>query len=474
MAAKQTKFRMSTYLDYTTPRPDSRLRPEKCVVCIVTIVERSTEKCAVFIVTIVERSTEKCVVCIVLNVERSTEKCVVCIVTIVERSTENCVVCIVTIVERSTEKCVVFIVPKVESIAEQDEVTTQESVNRRQSDTTVGPQSLHDMCPGVEHLTNPNDKRNKRNVFLQVNVSDCDNLPENPYRQGVIYGLCNTSTTFSLHHTFVCDFRHDCQDKADESFCEHPSCSGFLCSNGQCVLLSQRCNQFSDCLDDSDEVDCPEDPTHVSWFKDGRKKQRFFVSLDGTGYFTQQVMRADEACPVSHYSCTSEWLYCLPVYTRCNGISDCVYGEDEQTCEAMTCSGFYQCQASRICVHGYHLCDGWGQCPQRDDELLCGMTCPEGCQCQGHVFLCNRPFPSDLFPQLKYLDGTGSTMSLTDFNKNSYLSVLILSRCSLQNISLTELWNLRSQWQDQQREEKLVKVLKSRLVKTAKCHVMSK
>ncbi|KAL8595654.1 hypothetical protein ACOMHN_025690 [Nucella lapillus] len=77
-----------------------------------------------------------------------------------------------------------------------DEVTTQESVNRRQSDTTVGPQSLHDMCPGVEHLTNPNDKRNKRNVFLQVNVSACDNLPENPYHQGVIYGLCNTSTSF--------------------------------------------------------------------------------------------------------------------------------------------------------------------------------------------------------------------------------------------------------------------------------------
>ncbi|KAL8625281.1 hypothetical protein ACOMHN_030044 [Nucella lapillus] len=28
MAAKQTKFRMSTYLDYTTPRPDSPLRSE--------------------------------------------------------------------------------------------------------------------------------------------------------------------------------------------------------------------------------------------------------------------------------------------------------------------------------------------------------------------------------------------------------------------------------------------------------------
>ncbi|KAL8617265.1 hypothetical protein ACOMHN_067702 [Nucella lapillus] len=179
---------------------------------------------------------------------------------------------------------------------------------------------------------------------------------------------------------------------------------------------SKRCDQFSDCLDNSDEVGCPDDSSYLAWFKDDNKKHMFYVNLDGAGYFTQQRMSSDDSCPHSHYRCPSEWLYCLPVYTRCNGFSDCIHGEDEHDCDAMACPGFYQCQASRICVHGDHLCDGWGQCPQRDDELACDVICPEDCLCQGHVFLCNRPFPSDLFPELRYLDAMGSHMTPTYLN----------------------------------------------------------
>ncbi|KAL8587128.1 hypothetical protein ACOMHN_026096 [Nucella lapillus] len=138
-----------------------------------------------------------------------------------------------------------------------------------------------------------------------------------------------------VHYTLLCDFSQDCPAKSDESFCEHPSCTGFLCSNGQCMLPSQRCNQYSDCLDDSDEVGCPNVSSYLAWFKDGGRKEWIYVNLDGTGYFIQQVMPADQTCPDTHYPCQAESLYCLPVYTRCNGFADCVHGEDEQNCDAM-------------------------------------------------------------------------------------------------------------------------------------------
>nr|KAG5686644.1 hypothetical protein BaRGS_013431 [Batillaria attramentaria] len=73
--------------------------------------------------------------------------------------------------------------------------------------------------------------------------------------------------------------------------------------------------------------------------------------------------------------------YCLPVYVRCNGVHDCVGHEDEADCENFTCPGFYRCRASPVCVHVDHLCDGMARCPQRDDEWLCGVKCPEGCRC---------------------------------------------------------------------------------------------
>eukprot|EP00745_Piridium_sociabile_P013305 TRINITY_DN1979_c0_g1_i7.p1 TRINITY_DN1979_c0_g1~~TRINITY_DN1979_c0_g1_i7.p1 ORF type:complete len:828 (+),score=103.62 TRINITY_DN1979_c0_g1_i7:348-2486(+) len=242
-----------------------------------------------------------------------------------------------------------------------------------------------------------------------------------------------------MPYSLVCDFRQDCPDSSDESFCEHPSCHGFLCSNSQCVSHNQRCNDYSDCVDDSDEKDCPDHvPTRqiqTPWV---------IINLDGTGYFTHQLMEAEELCPGTHYRCTAEWLHCLPVYTRCNGFSDCVYGEDEQECDTLTllCPGFYRCRASSVCVHGDNLCDGWGQCPQRDDELMCDMTCPQGCLCQGHSFVCHRRFPAELSPHFRYLDATGSGMFLSDFSRNTYIIHLNLSKCSLVNVSCVKRPNL--------------------------------
>ncbi|KAL8569972.1 hypothetical protein ACOMHN_056404 [Nucella lapillus] len=216
----------------------------------------------------------------------------------------------------------------------------------------------------------------------------------------------------AVQYSVVCDFRLHCPDSSDESFCEFPPCGGFQCSSSQCIPHSQRCNEHSDCLDDSDERDCPEDKYEPCEYcievEEADETRMLYKNLDGTGYFTQKFVAKEGPCGDTHYRCTSELFYCLPVYTRCNGFSDCVYGEDEQDCKTTTCPGLYRCRSSTVCVHGYHLCDGWGQCPQRDDELMCDMACPEECLCSGHSFLCAHSFPPQRFPDLRYVDATGS------------------------------------------------------------------
>ena len=251
---------------------------------------------------------------------------------------------------------------------------------------------------------------------------------------------CTKSKT-EISYTLVCDFTDNCEDKSDESFCQHPLCKAFSCKNGQCVSMDKRCNLLSDCLDDSDERDCG---TRIAdHYERKQNRKRFLINLDGKGFFTYRLMNNSELCPDTHYRCATAMAHCLPIYTRCNELYDCPYHEDERECEDITCPGLYRCRDSTVCVHVDHVCDGWSQCPQRDDEWLCGMVCPPQCLCQGHAFLCSQPFPAHLFPQLRYLDARGSGMTLDNVINNAYLVNLNLADCSIQALSSIEFLNLR-------------------------------
>ena len=257
---------------------------------------------------------------------------------------------------------------------------------------------------------------------------------------------CQHSKLQSVHYTLVCDFKPDCRDFSDESFCIHDTCPEDRCLNGQCIKSADRCDGMVHCVDGSDE-NCP---GHFDAYYLGSSNQAVpppaMITLGGRGSF--EAVPLNDSCPSSHFQCND--LYCLPSYLRCNGVSDCTDHEDEnEDCETETkavCRGFFRCRKSKVCVHPENVCDGVFHCPQRDDEMLCNAQCPQGCTCQGLAFACNSTVSiNNSYSQLRYLEIRDADVSRVDLSKFTYLVLLRLSNCGLKEApKVAHLQNLRT------------------------------
>ena len=123
---------------------------------------------------------------------------------------------------------------------------------------------------------------------------------------------------------------------------------------------------------------------------------------------------------------------------------DCPGKEDEGECDDYTCPQYYRCRASVTCLHPFYLCDGKSHCPQKDDELLCGMSCPEQCICLGLALTCTLPFAAAVYPGIRYLDASGSGMTPFNLSSNRMLIYLDLSHCDLNHVDILKFPNLIS------------------------------
>lgn len=97
-----------------------------------------------------------------------------------------------------------------------------------------------------------------------------------------------------------------------------------------------------------------------------------------------------------------------------------------------------------------YICDGVKQCPRGDDEILCNLTCPGECFCNGAVFICRADNINRVLPQIsnkaRKLD-----VSLSRFSNNTlvvgyypYLAELILTRCSIEYVEPKAFMNVNN------------------------------
>ncbi|TNN64423.1 Low-density lipoprotein receptor-related protein 2 [Liparis tanakae] len=110
----------------------------------------------------------------------------------------------------------------------------------------------------------------------------------------------------------------------------------FRCATGRCIPGDWHCDGTSDCVDDSDERDCP------------------------------QV-----TCDDSHFACLSDG-ECIPVMWVCDDEEDCEDGSDERHhCIGRTCSsGQFSC-SNGACIPGEYRCDRLADCSDGSDERDC-------------------------------------------------------------------------------------------------------
>nr|XP_006817056.1 PREDICTED: uncharacterized protein LOC102804127 [Saccoglossus kowalevskii] len=269
----------------------------------------------------------------------------------------------------------------------------------------------------------------------------CDGAVDCP--DGSDERICDSGCSKDSYHcsnggcvsmSFYCDFIDQCGDNSDEQHCVYRNCTEdqYTCSNGQCISKEKRCNVVKDCLDGSDETLCESCdgfqcydgqciPDHAKCdftydCQGNRKEDEYGCDLgviggcdndefqcnnyqctnqrniclydfDEYGYPVgcRDVSRLKSCdtfkCTRGMFKCPDS--YCISVHRVCDDVYDCPDGIDEHGCDNYTCVNGIRCHGVRNCIEQHHLCDGVRQCPGGDDEMLCNITCPDICSCNG-------------------------------------------------------------------------------------------
>ncbi|KAK5648323.1 hypothetical protein RI129_003215 [Pyrocoelia pectoralis] len=174
--------------------------------------------------------------------------------------------------------------------------------------------------------------------------------------ESLVESHCTPKSEFQCHASKKCipiskrcDDHSDCGDDSDEWDCAAYRCEKpfwFLCKNKECVSHSYVCDEENDCGDFSDEENCTPNKN-----------------------VSQLTMASN--CSRGKWQCSDA--LCILDEWVCNGKKDCLDGSDETVgCEHTKCEGAFKCKNGQ-CIYSQWECDGYKDCQDGSDESSCKL-----------------------------------------------------------------------------------------------------
>ncbi|KAK0162271.1 hypothetical protein PV327_008621 [Microctonus hyperodae] len=171
------------------------------------------------------------------------------------------------------------------------------------------------------------------------------------------------------------------------------TCSQYIFNKTYCIPKYQKCDMTVDCVDGSDEANCPEVKCRADDFRCGGTSPELCIRREKRcdGYLDCRNGKDEENCPfqltppctLDQFRCNSSQ-QCIDESLRCNYKDDCGDNSDEKGCNFPPCNSEQIRCANSFCVPKGYPCDNYGSCQDSNDKS-CRVT-----MCPGDKFMCPK------------------------------------------------------------------------------------